>query len=37
MKLKNIDHFPQDVIIVTADFVDLYSSISYAAGLEKSA
>ena len=33
-KLKNIDHIPQDAIMVTADIVRLYSSIPHDAGLE---
>ena len=33
-KLKNIDHIPQDAIMVTADGVSLYPSISHDAGLE---
>ena len=33
-KLKNIDHSPQDVIMVTADIVDLYPSIPHNAGVE---
>ena len=33
-KLKNIDHIPQDPIMVTADVVGLYPSISHDAGLE---
>ena len=33
-KLKNIDHIPQDVIMVTADIVDLYPSIPHNAGVE---
>ena len=32
-KLKNIDHFPQDAIMVTADVVSLYPSIPHDAGL----
>ena len=32
-KLKNIDHIPQDVIMVTADVVGLYLCIPYDAGL----
>ena len=31
---KNIDHIPQDAIIVTADAVGLYPSIPHDAGLE---
>ena len=33
-KLKNIDHVPQDAIMVTADVVGLYPSIPYDAGLK---
>ena len=33
-RLKNIDHVPQDVIMVTANVVCLYPSIPYDAGLE---
>ena len=33
-KLKNIDHIPQDAIMVTADVVGLYPSIPHDAGLE---
>ena len=33
-KLKNIDHIPQNAVMVTADVVGLYPSISHAAGLE---
>ena len=33
-KLKNIDHSPEDAIMVTADVVDVYPSIPYDAGLE---
>ena len=33
-KLKNIDHIPQDAIMVTADFVGLYPSIHNDAGPE---
>ena len=33
-KLKNIDHSPQDAIMVTADVVGLYPSIPHNAGLE---
>ena len=33
-KLKNIDHIPQDAIMVTADVVGLYTSIPHDAGLE---
>ena len=33
-KLKNIDHIPQDAIMVTADAVGLYPSIPHDAGLE---
>ena len=33
-KLKNIDHIPQDDIMVTADVVGLYPSIPHDAGLE---
>ena len=34
-KLKNIDHIPQDGIMVTADVVGLYPSIPRDAGLRK--
>ena len=34
-KLKNIDHIPQDGIMVTADVVGLYPSIPHDAGLRK--
>ena len=33
-KLKNIDHIPQDTIMVTADVAGLYPSIPHDAGLE---
>ena len=33
-RLKNIDHIPQDAIMVTADYVGLYPSLSHNAGLE---
>ena len=33
-KLKNIDHIPQDTIMVTEDVVGLYPSIPHDAGLE---
>ena len=33
-KLKNIDHIPQDAIMVTDDIIGLYPSISHDAGLE---
>ena len=33
-KLKNIDHVPQDAIMVTADVVGLYPSIPHDAGLK---
>ena len=33
-KLKNIDHIPEDAIMVTADVVDVCLSIPYDAGLE---
>ena len=33
-KLKNIDHIPQDAIVITADVIGLYPSIPYDAGLE---
>ena len=33
-KLKNIDHIPQDAIMVTADVVGLYPSIPHDAGLK---
>ena len=33
-KLKNIDHIPQDAIMVTTDVVGLYPSIPHDAGLE---
>ena len=33
-KLKNIDHIPQDAIMVTADVVSLYPSIPHDAGLK---
>ena len=33
-KLKNIDHIPQDVIMVTADIVDQCPSIPHNAGVE---
>ena len=39
-KLKNIDHIPQDAIMVTSDVVSLYPSIPRDAGhrrLKKSA
>ena len=33
-KLKNIDHIPQDAIMVTTDIVGLYPSTPHRAGLE---
>ena len=33
-KLKNIDHIPQDTIMVMTDIVDLYPSTPHDAGLE---
>ena len=33
-KLKNIDHIPQDAIMVTANVVGLYPSTPHAAGLQ---
>ena len=33
-KLKNINHIPQNAIMVTADVVGLYPGISHDAGLE---